>query len=62
LAGEVNDSGTNQLVQSRNIKFKIKAFDSGEPAFDIAREQLGIFGGEFFARQRRGGRTLAIED
>ena len=41
---------SNQLLQSGNIKFKIEAFDSSESTFDIAREQLGIFIGEFFVR------------
>ncbi len=34
----------DQFVQSGNIEFQIEAFDSGESTFDIAREQLGIFG------------------
>ena len=40
----------NEFVQSGNIKFQIEAFYSAESALDVAREQLGIFIGEFFVR------------
>ena len=33
----------DRFVQSGNVEFQIEAFDSGELAFNVAREQLGIF-------------------
>src|SRR5439155_3324497 len=52
----------DQVVQLRNSKFKIEAFDSSEPTFDIAGEQLGILGGELFAWQECCGRAFVIDD
>jgi len=50
------------VAQSRNIKFQIEAFDSAEAAFDIAGEQLGIFGSEFLGGQHCCRRAFAIDD
>jgi hypothetical protein len=53
---------SDQFVQSRDIKLQIKAFAAGETAFDVAGEQLGIFGSELFIGQCRYGRAVVIDD
>ena len=52
----------DQLIQSRNFELQIEAFDAGETAFDVAGEQLGIFGSELFIGQCCYGRAVAIDD
>ena len=52
----------DEFIQSQDIKLQVEAFDAGETAFDLAGEQLGIFGSELFVGQRRHGRAVAIDD
>ena len=44
------------------MKLQVEAFDVGETAFDVAGEQLGIFGSELFIGQCRYRSAVAIDD